>query len=316
MTNNQIKYIIEVAKTGSINQAARNLFISQSALSNAISNVEQEFDRKIFFRTQRGVSLTSFGKLFIAYITPINRQLEQLYTMRGNNMPLEVPSITIASNGFFYLSFIAASLGEKHKSSGVRINLMEDYSGDVVDSISSSEADLAVVRLWSCYKENNLDRYSTLKLLYHPICQMEVGIDVGIRSPLYNYKGGSITPEELMDYPQIIHECLDCGPYSDIHCRLKLPMGSTRYVVNSRAAIYELLNSTQGYCLNSRKVAETYGNYQGRENLPWRFIPFKDCPISSEIGWVVKESTTLTPIVKEFIHLLKDYLLKDISEMH
>ena len=32
MTNNQIKYMIEVAETGSVNQAARNLYISQSAL--------------------------------------------------------------------------------------------------------------------------------------------------------------------------------------------------------------------------------------------------------------------------------------------
>ena len=61
MTNNQIKYMIEIAKTGSINQAAKNLFISQSALSNAISSVENEFNRRIFYRTSKGVSLTSFG---------------------------------------------------------------------------------------------------------------------------------------------------------------------------------------------------------------------------------------------------------------
>ena len=58
MTNNQIKYMIEVAETGSVNQAARNLYISQSALSNAIMSVEQEFGRKIFNRSSRGMMLT------------------------------------------------------------------------------------------------------------------------------------------------------------------------------------------------------------------------------------------------------------------
>ena len=61
MTNNQIQYMIEVARTGSVNQAARNLFISQSALSNAIRSVEQEFGRKIFHRSSRGVTLTIVG---------------------------------------------------------------------------------------------------------------------------------------------------------------------------------------------------------------------------------------------------------------
>lgn len=50
MTNNQIHYMVEIAKAGSVNQAARNLFISQSSLSGAIQSVEAEFGRKIFAR--------------------------------------------------------------------------------------------------------------------------------------------------------------------------------------------------------------------------------------------------------------------------
>ena len=92
MTNNQIRYIIETAQAGSINMAARNLFISQSALSNAIMSVEGEFNNKIFNRTSKGVTLTSFGKLFIAYITPINRQLMQLYAMRNACLLYTSPS--------------------------------------------------------------------------------------------------------------------------------------------------------------------------------------------------------------------------------
>ena len=98
MTNNQIKYMIEVAQTGSVNQAARNLFISQSALSNAIMSVEQEFGRKIFNRSSHGMTLTAFGKLFIAYITPIHQQLTQLYAMRSSSAGGNTPSLSIISN--------------------------------------------------------------------------------------------------------------------------------------------------------------------------------------------------------------------------
>ena len=71
MTNNQIHYMVEIAKAGSVNQAARNLFISQSSLSGAIQSVEAEFGRKIFARSVKGMALTPFGRQFIAYIIGI-----------------------------------------------------------------------------------------------------------------------------------------------------------------------------------------------------------------------------------------------------
>ena len=104
MTNNQIKYMIEVAETGSVNQAARNLYISQSALSNAIMSVEQEFGRKIFNRSSRGMTLTPFGKLFIAYITPIHQQLTQLYAMRNPAAAGSLPRRSILSATAFTTS--------------------------------------------------------------------------------------------------------------------------------------------------------------------------------------------------------------------
>ena len=155
MTNNQIKYMIEVAQTGSVNQAARNLFISQSALSNAIMSVEQEFGRKIFNRSSHGMTLTAFGKLFIAYITPIHQQLTQLYAMRSSSAGGNTPSLSIISNGFYYISDIVAAMGQSHQASGLRISLQEDYGGNVSDVIANGMADLGVVRLWNCYRERN-----------------------------------------------------------------------------------------------------------------------------------------------------------------
>ena len=165
MTNNQIKYMIEVAQTGSVNQAARNLFISQSALSNAIMSVEQEFGRKIFNRSSHGMTLTAFGKLFIAYITPIHQQLTQLYAMRSSSAGGNTPSLSIISNGFYYISDIVAAMGQSHQASGLRISLQEDYGGNVSDVIANGMADLGVVRLWNCYRERNLESFAGAKLI-------------------------------------------------------------------------------------------------------------------------------------------------------
>ena len=95
MTNNQIHYMVEIAKAGSVNQAARNLFISQSSLSGAIQSVEAEFGRKIFARSVKGMALTPFGRQFIAYITPIDRQHDRRFRA----------GIPICDQQWFLLSF-------------------------------------------------------------------------------------------------------------------------------------------------------------------------------------------------------------------
>ena len=58
MTLLQMSYILEVDRCGSINRAAQNLFVSQSALSSAIAEVERELGITIFHRSNRGIALT------------------------------------------------------------------------------------------------------------------------------------------------------------------------------------------------------------------------------------------------------------------
>ena len=245
MTNNQIHYMVEIAKAGSVNQAARNLFISQSSLSGAIQSVEAEFGRKIFARSVKGMALTPFGRQFIAYITPIDRQLQQLYSMRMTAVSAQ-ESLSVISNGFYYLSDIVTSMGQRRKDSGLHVFLREEYSGNVADAVMNGEADIAVVRIWSCYRDQLLERFLSSNLLYHPLCSMELGVDVGPMNPFFRSQDVDLLPEQLAGYPQIIDESLDYGPYADILSKLGLQMERTRYVVNSRAAIYEILSRTDG----------------------------------------------------------------------
>lgn len=58
-------YLQEVAKTQSINKAAENLYISKSALSTAIKNLEQEFGVPLLNRSVQGVTLTDAGEMVV-----------------------------------------------------------------------------------------------------------------------------------------------------------------------------------------------------------------------------------------------------------
>lgn len=61
MTLQQLKYVVKVAEKGSINEAAKELLISQPSLSSAIMDLEKEVHTTIFVRNNRGVTVTNEG---------------------------------------------------------------------------------------------------------------------------------------------------------------------------------------------------------------------------------------------------------------
>mgnify|MGYP005953311257 CR=1 FL=1 len=65
MTIQQLQYVLEVTKTGSVSKAARNLYLSQPNLSNAIKKLEQELGITIFERTTMGMQLTGNGQRLV-----------------------------------------------------------------------------------------------------------------------------------------------------------------------------------------------------------------------------------------------------------
>ena len=58
MTLAQLRYTIAIAKAGSMNEAAKSLYISQPSLSTAIRELEAETGVEIFRRTNRGIAVT------------------------------------------------------------------------------------------------------------------------------------------------------------------------------------------------------------------------------------------------------------------
>mgnify|MGYP001317665848 CR=1 FL=1 len=78
MTLQQLKYVIEVANRGSMNEAAKRLFISQPSLSNAIRELENELGISIFERTNKGIVLSKDGAEFLGYARQVIEQAELL----------------------------------------------------------------------------------------------------------------------------------------------------------------------------------------------------------------------------------------------
>ena len=74
MTFQQLTYVVEVSKCGSINKAANKLFLSQSGISTAIRELEEELGIQFFVRSNRGVEFTPDGREFLGYAASLLEQ--------------------------------------------------------------------------------------------------------------------------------------------------------------------------------------------------------------------------------------------------
>ena len=153
MTFEQFKYVLEVAKCGSFNQAANTMFLSQSTLSTSIKNLEEELGQPIFFRNNRGIQLTSFGRDFISYITPICTQMSQLEQLCKQKKIDERITFSVSSNGFRFIAPICAKLYQRYRSIGIHIYHYDGIGDDTIEHVANQQVEIGIVRIWDCYKQ-------------------------------------------------------------------------------------------------------------------------------------------------------------------
>lgn len=90
MTLKQLRYVVTVAETGNITEAAKKLFIAQPSLTFAIQELEKEYDITIFNRTRKGIEITVDGEEFLGYARQVLEQtylIEERYTGNLSGKP-------------------------------------------------------------------------------------------------------------------------------------------------------------------------------------------------------------------------------------
>ncbi len=80
MNYNKLKYFYEIARIRNISHAAEVLYISQSSLSKAISDLEQDLGTPLFIRTNRNLILTDAGTELLRRIEPFYSSEDDLYS--------------------------------------------------------------------------------------------------------------------------------------------------------------------------------------------------------------------------------------------
>lgn len=138
----------ETARFNSFSTAAQHLFISQSAISQCIHQLESELGVQLFVRTRRGVSLTNEGKLLFQKVENAINSIEQGENQLERLRHLESGEITIAAGDTITTHFLLKYLEEFHALyPDIRIEMANSYSSQMLSLVKEGKADLAFINM-------------------------------------------------------------------------------------------------------------------------------------------------------------------------
>ncbi len=138
----------ETARHASFSTAARHLYISQSAISQCIRQLEKDLKVTLFVRSRRGVTLTNEGSLLFQKVESAMQSIEQGETLLARLRHLDSGSLVIAAGDTIAGQFLLPYLEQFHETfPGVRIEMANSYSQDMLQRVKEGKAELAFVNL-------------------------------------------------------------------------------------------------------------------------------------------------------------------------
>lgn len=137
-----------VAKIKSISSAAKELYISQPAVSRSIKQLEEKLGKQLFLRTPRGMQLTHEGELLFKYI-------EQAYNLISiaENKFIELQHIVdgevrVGVSTVMFTSYLLPFIKVFHDNyPNVKLNIKNKSTYEIVDLLKDGELDFGIIDL-------------------------------------------------------------------------------------------------------------------------------------------------------------------------
>ena len=150
----------EVAETGNISVAAKNLYISQSAVSQSVKQLETALQARLFARSPRGVSLTSEGQMLYQYVRSALGLLATGEDKLSQAQQLLLGTLVIGASDTVTSQFLVPYLDDFHRlHPGIRLKIVSGRSAKVLSMLKSGAVDIAfasspadsAVESWPCF---------------------------------------------------------------------------------------------------------------------------------------------------------------------
>ncbi len=277
----------ETALHSSFSTAAQHLYISQSAISQCIRQLEQDLDAQLFVRSRRGISLTKEGMLLFQKVESAIQALEQGETLLARLQHLDSGSLMIAAGDTITTHYLLPYLEQFHATyPSIHIEMANSYSYHMLQCVKEGKAELAFVNL----------PVEDDELCIEPCLEIH---DIFVCGPEYDIKP-SYTWEEMTKQPLIL---LESNSTSRHYLNKKFAEKHIPLNPKIEIAAHELLIRFASIHLGVSCVVEEFS----KESLQQGIIrPMKLCPPlpPRAIGCAYLRHNPLSPAAQAFLSLI------------
>ena len=294
MTLQQLRYLIAVAEFGSINAAANSMYASQSNLSTAIKDLENELHITIFRRTNRGVSLTNEGHELLAYARQVVDQADMLQNRYAPSSKKHARlAISTQHYAFSVQAFIAAA--EECSSEEYDFVLRETSTKQIIDDVRDFTSDIGIL-FTDGYNQRVLQKhFDEAGVEFHPLFEAAVHVFVSEDHPLAGRD--LITPEELAPYPRYAFEQHTADSFYFSEEPLSFIPHRRNIRISDRGTLTNLLTSHNGFTISTGVLSPEM--HSGIASIKL------DVDETMTVGYIMQANRTPSELLQSYIAHLK-----------
>ncbi len=296
MTFQQLKYVIAVAKTGSISKAAQELFITQPSLTAQIHEIEKEYNIKIFSRTNKGVIVTPEGEVFLGYARQVLDQVGLLDEKYKNDYTKSLFSISSQHYSFSVNAFV--DVIKKYDSDKYDFSIRETETFEIIDDVSKLKSEIGILYINDFNKNVILKLLDDNDLIYEVLFRAKPHVFISKNHPLSQMK--SLTFEDLVNYPYLSFEQGNHNSFYFSEEILSTIRKNKNIKVRDRATLFNLLIGLNGYTVSSGVLDEGL-NGSDIISIPLNYDSFMDIIV------IKRKNVILSDIGEYYLKSLKKY---------
>lgn len=297
MTLTKLKYVITVAEAKSMNEAAKQLFISQPSLSSAIKELEEEIGVEVFRRSNKGVFVTPAGEEFIGYARQVVEQyklIESKYIDKTNikkKFGVSMQHYTFAVNAF-------VEMVKQFGMDEYEFAIHETKTFEVIEDVKNFKSEIGILYINEFNQKVLHKLFSEYGLEFHPILDCHIYVYMWKGHPLASNK--EIALEELEDYPCLSFEQGNNNSFYFAEEVLSTYNYKQLIKANDRATLLNLMVGLNGYTLCSGIICE---ELNGSEYCA---IRLKSDEIMT-IGYLSRKGVAISSLGLKYIEELSKY---------
>lgn len=305
MTLQQIEYVLAIADTGSMNQAAKKLYISQPTLTSSVKELENETGISIFYRTSKGVVPTNDGIEFLNYARQLYQHYKLISEKYSKNRNIK-QKFGVSSQHYSFAVKAFAETAKKYNMLEFEFAMRETKTQNVIDDVGSLKSEIGILYTSDFNKKIILKLLHEQELEFHNLIQCRAYVYLWKKHPLAAEK--SISFRQLEPYPCLSFEQ---GEHSSFYFAEEI-LSENEYPrmikTCDRATMLNLMIGLNGYTLCSGIISE---DLNGNDYIA---VPFREDNINTnsimQIGYITKKRSILSPIGKDYISEVEKYLAK------